>query len=58
MTIPHKLPNGFGGKILEKVLIEYENEKIFSDLGQCIEDKWLMLGKDIFTWGCVLGRVI
>ena len=49
---------GFGGKILEKVLNEYENEKIFSDLGQCIEDKWLLLGKNIFTWGCVLGRVI
>ena len=50
--------SGFGGKILSKVLKEYENEKKFSDISQCLKEKWLLLGRDIFTWGCVLGRVL
>lgn len=49
--------SGFGNKVLSKVLEKYEKEREFPKIDKYIEDRWLLLGKDIFSWGCVGRRI-
>lgn len=48
---------GINKKILDKVLKEFGNKNIHIKIEDYLIDKWLSLGIDLFSWGCV-GRKI
>lgn len=48
---------GVNKKILKKVLEKYKNIDIDMVDEENRKDKWLSLGKDVFSWGCVGGKI-
>ena len=48
---------GVDKRILNKILGKYKNIDIHMVNEEHLKDKWLSLGRDIFSWGCVGGRI-
>ena len=48
---------GVDERILNKILGKYKNIDIYMVNEEHLKDKWLSLGRDIFSWGCVGGRI-
>lgn len=48
---------GANENILNKILGKYKIEDIDMVNEEHLKDKWLSLGRDIFSWGCVGGRI-
>nr|WP_314096888.1 hypothetical protein [uncultured Lachnoanaerobaculum sp.] len=48
---------GVDKRILNKILGKYKNIDIYMVNEEHLKDKWLSLGRDIFSWGCVGGRI-
>ena len=49
--------NGIGKKILEKIIKEFSSQEISLEKDDYLKDKWISLGRDIFSWGCVGDRI-
>ena len=52
-----RIIQGTNEKILNKILGKYKIEDIDMVNEEHLKDKWLSLGRDIFSWGCVGGRI-
>jgi hypothetical protein len=48
---------GVDKNILNKILGKYKNVDNYTVNEEHLKDKWLSLGRDIFSWGCVGGRI-
>lgn len=50
--------NGFGKKILERIIKEFSSKEISLEEDGYLKGKWISLGRDIFSWGCVGDRIL